>query len=614
MKYLDEYLERIRERGQDSLADAVKKTAEETADRWLSGFDFQSSQTGLLFGEVQSGKTGQMFGILCKAADLGYPAFIILTTDNVSLQQQTLERIQKDLPGFCICGENDGVKFVENQLIKPTVIALKKNVHVLKNWANILQSTQFMRGNPLFIIDDEADAASLNTKVNQGEVSSINAQLARMQSDAICSLYLEVTGTPQANLLQTEVSGFKPAYVGTFRPGKGYLGGDFYFPEGRTASCVRFISAKSDRFQEAVLHHVISSAILFLNGKNVCTGLFHPGTRVAQHNQAAAKIREELNRLKSLPEIELRLLIDEACLSIDPIKVRLPEPERLYQEVRKLLDKDSVRIVMMNGTNIVESSEYSQGSVIAVGGNNLGRGITFPALNTVYYTRTSKKPQADTMWQHNRMFGYDRDPGLIRVYIDPILYNLFTDINASMHSMIEMMENRDQKITLCFQKGLSPTRASVLDQNELEVISGGVSFFPSNPENDTFESLSSMLAPYTEPNEVCQINIQLIIRILKKIIPSPDFDLQGILGALDTITARTPGAQGHIIVRRNRKVHCGTGALISSADNELGKKFPDVPVLTMYQIDPGYGWKGKDGIWVPNIRLPQDMVYFMTKH
>ena len=49
-----------------------------------------------------------MFGVICKAADLGFPVFVILTTDNIVLQQQTLERVKSDLKGFCICGENDG--------------------------------------------------------------------------------------------------------------------------------------------------------------------------------------------------------------------------------------------------------------------------------------------------------------------------------------------------------------------------------------------------------------------------------------------------------------------------------------------------------------------------
>jgi len=38
-----------------------------------------------------------------------------------------------------------------------------------------------MRGNPLFIIDDEADAASLNTLVNRNKQSSINKFLDKIK-------------------------------------------------------------------------------------------------------------------------------------------------------------------------------------------------------------------------------------------------------------------------------------------------------------------------------------------------------------------------------------------------------------------------------------------------
>ena len=66
-----------------------------------------------------------MFGIMCKATDLGFPVFVLLTTDNVVLQQQTLDRVKSDLDGYCICGENDARLFAENNLILPTSVVLK---------------------------------------------------------------------------------------------------------------------------------------------------------------------------------------------------------------------------------------------------------------------------------------------------------------------------------------------------------------------------------------------------------------------------------------------------------------------------------------------------------
>ena len=112
--------------GKSLLADSIKNTAEDVGNQYIKTFSFSSHEIGLLFGNVQSGKTGQMFGIICKAADLGFPVFVLLTTDNVVLQQQTLERVKSDLDGFCICGENDGRLFMDSNLLQPTIIVLKE--------------------------------------------------------------------------------------------------------------------------------------------------------------------------------------------------------------------------------------------------------------------------------------------------------------------------------------------------------------------------------------------------------------------------------------------------------------------------------------------------------
>ena len=145
MQYLKTYLKKITDRGNTKLAESIEKTANDVGNKHIKTFSFSSHEIGLLLGNVQSGKTGQMFGIICKAADLGFPVFVLLTTDNVVLQQQTLDRVRADLEGFCICGENDAALFAENNLMDPVIIVLKKNVRMLKLWANILDSTGFMK-------------------------------------------------------------------------------------------------------------------------------------------------------------------------------------------------------------------------------------------------------------------------------------------------------------------------------------------------------------------------------------------------------------------------------------------------------------------------------------
>ena len=100
MQYLKNYLNKIIARGNEKLAESISHTAEEVGEKYIKNFSFTSHEIGLLFGNVQSGKTGQMFGIISKATDLGFPVFVLLTTDNVVLQQQKLDRVKADLDGF----------------------------------------------------------------------------------------------------------------------------------------------------------------------------------------------------------------------------------------------------------------------------------------------------------------------------------------------------------------------------------------------------------------------------------------------------------------------------------------------------------------------------------
>jgi hypothetical protein len=73
------------------------------------------------------------------------------------------------LPDFCVCGETDEYAFNANQMRKPAIIILKKNGNILKKWKNNLSSSHYCDGNALFVVDDEADTASLNMLVNKNK-------------------------------------------------------------------------------------------------------------------------------------------------------------------------------------------------------------------------------------------------------------------------------------------------------------------------------------------------------------------------------------------------------------------------------------------------------------
>lgn len=609
MLYLETYLSTIRKRGNESLAKSIEYISEKIGREKLEAFDFTSHQVGLLFGNIQSGKTAQMFGIICKAADLGFPIFMLLTTDNVVLQQQTLERVQADMKGFCICDENDTSLFTNNNLIKPVIIVLKKNSRILKLWDSIINSTEFMRGNPLFIIDDEADAASLNTLINSYSQSSINKYLDSMKKESSSSLYLQVTGTPQAILLQTKNCGWNPSFIYDFKPGKGYLGGDFFFPR-ETPNCITFIEDERESLRDAVQHHLLVSAINILNDKKVCNFIIHPSVRIAEHSkfeQTACRILGEFKAILDRDDFyqELRGIYDK----IQPKHVIKPPFYDVYRCIKKLLNDDLIKVLVLNGKREVDSTLYEEGYNIIIGGNTLGRGVTFPSLQTIYYTRSSKKPQADTMWQHSRMFGYDRDPGMMKVFIEKRLYKLFADINATNNSIVMQIEKGLNNIQIYYPETLSPTRKNVLDKNYVFTLSGGINYFPINVDNDNIDELDQLLEKFDDKTEYYSVNLRLIKKFLTHIRVEKEFPIQSFFKAIDKFLAERPCIQGCLIVRRERNIRRGSGALLSPIDWNLGGSMPDKLVLTMYKMTGDKGWKGSK-IWIPNIKLPNNVVYY----
>lgn len=610
MQYLKNYLNKIIARGNEKLAESISKTAEDIGRNYINTFSFASHEIGLLFGNVQSGKTGQMFGILCKATDLGFPAFLILTTDNVVLQEQTLDRVKADLDGFCICGEDDSGKFIDNSLIQPVIVILKKNSRILRKWANIFNTTGFMKGNPLFIIDDEADAASLNTFINRNgkQQSSINKYLDSIKNGATSSLYLQVTGTPQAILLQTLASGWHPYFTYYFQPGSTYLGGDFFFPSSQKPDCITFLETIKESTKEAVIRHITVSAQVLASGGKVCNGLIHPSVRVAAHQSFAKEVKKVIDWCKT-NSADFKAEIERHYAALSPQKTDKQPIDIVISKAESLVANDEINIYIMNGKNDVDSSAYAQGSNIVIGGNTLGRGVTFPGLQTIYYTRSSKKPQADTMWQHSRMFGYDRDPGMMMIYIDEHLYKLFSDINATNNSIIAQIERGIDDVKIYYPEGLNPTRKNVLDNKRVEIISGGTNYYPFYPDNDTIEDISELLKAFVSDEPYYQVSLRFIKEVLSHIIPSPDFKLSAFISVLDTMLADTPTRQGILIVRRERDVAQGTGALISPNDWKLGGQFADKPVLTMYQVTGNKGWKGRK-LWIPNIKLPHGTMYY----
>lgn len=626
MSYLEAYLNRIREKGNPALADAIKKTVDDVVPQYISNFSFTDHVVSLLVGDVQSGKTSHMFGIMCAAADESFLNFVLLTTDNILLQQQTFKRAERDLCDFCVCDENDYLKFVDNNLRKPAVIVLKKNSSVLKQWKNNFSSTNFCAGNPLFIVDDEADAASLNTQVNKNKQSTINKHLEAIKKTTSSSIYMEVTGTPQSILLQTVKSGWKPYFIYYFKPGKGYLGGDFFFPSEQPKHVIFTDNDEAadllndDEFPEnglktALVMHLITAGHIMLQGGTVCNFLIHPSVKTSQHSAFAEKIGNYLNEVShSCYENETKEAFWEVYKSLRETKPDITDFDTIYDFIVNQLADEKIKVLMLNSVvSYDDNTQYEDGINIIVGGNSLGRGVTFPQLQTIYYCRVAKSPQADTMWQHARMFGYDRDPDLMRVFMPPKLYKLFSDINRTNNSIIKQIENiqNGTDIKIFYPTGLKPTRKNVLDKKAVGVYSGGVNYFPFYPVNKDIDLLDAMLSGFSD--DMYTVSLKMIVKILEQVDSesAEDWNGKAFIGFVNTLLASNPAEQGKLVVRRNRDIGKGTGTLLSPTDRKLGDNYTEELVLTLYKItgNTDKGWDGRQ-IWIPNIKLPGDYAYY----
>ena len=230
---------------------------------------------GLLMGDVQSGKTATFTGICHKAVDAGYKIIIVLTGTKTSLRNQTQSRLDEDLTGMTIDSKgNRGVTFKnsdvswnllttiesdftaqmrDNAFIRPddpkevSIAVLQKNAKVLANFLNWLEKEKALgvENLPLLLVDDEADAASVNTGKPTSSPTQINNLIRSILEKFNRAAYLAVTATPFANVFidpqideetgeirQEELPDLFPRdYIYAIPTPKGYVGVERLFGE-----------------------------------------------------------------------------------------------------------------------------------------------------------------------------------------------------------------------------------------------------------------------------------------------------------------------------------------------------------------------------------------------
>lgn len=611
---------------------SIKETSKSFSSKISEHFTINQQLNALLLGNVQSGKTAQMLGIISAMADSGYKIFVLLTTDNVDLHRQTYNRVKNSLQTFNVLNEREESLLTPACLIKPTIIVLKKNSRVLSRWKNHFLNTEICKGLMLVIFDDEADAASLNTLVNKSKVSSINKRLAEIKHTAANTIYIEVTATPQAVLLQTQLSGWKPAFVYYFRPGSDYLGGNYFYPRTKSLTTIFTNNFELDEVKNggdvicpvglsrSILSFLINCAHKKLNGFSNCNFMIHPSIKISIHNQFVETVQDHLTLLQKSTDDAAFLsnLKDEWC-DLQQTKPDLEPFEDIRDTVIELLDNTNISIIPLNSKSFVcrdssnpDALDLSKGFNIVIGGNTLGRGITFPNLQTVYYCRSSKSPQADTYWQHSRIFGYDREKQLVRIFIPQQLYTLFSELNTSNEILIKQVEANINDIQLIYPSKILPTRKNVVDNEYLNLVQGGVNMFASTPIPANVETINRMIETYSEHRFIdCESDFIISLLNLVKSETVEDFNVQKYIACVEGLKKRKPLIKCKLIVRVNRDIARNTGTLLSPNDRTLGDSFKDDIVLTMYRINgtKEKGWSGVP-LWIPNIKFPDNFYFY----
>ncbi|MDM1503791.1 hypothetical protein HX071_16560 [Myroides marinus] len=202
---------------------------------------------GMVVGHVQSGKTSNYVGLINKATDAGYKVIIVIAGTISSLRRQTQERIDSGYIGrnssaFIRDNENkivgvgkykadtdiysltssyyksgdegDFNQSVANRLNipigkNPVIFVIKKNKSILENlidWfskdinAKIVDGSPKLFDVPVLVIDDEADAASVNATKTIEEIKTINKLIRTLLNLFNQNTFIGYTATPYANL------------------------------------------------------------------------------------------------------------------------------------------------------------------------------------------------------------------------------------------------------------------------------------------------------------------------------------------------------------------------------------------------------------------------------
>ncbi len=195
----------------------------------------------LCLGQIQSGKTAHLMGSIALAGDNGFDLTIVLTGLTKPLNNQTVERIQKDL-NFDQLKHFDIPSSIKSREFKSFFHSFKdtfksnknENYHVftvlkskarLSNLDFILVELRKLKPNlSVLFIDDEADIGSQNSKAKKKSEAVLYKKIYALREIPKKNALLSYTATPQAILLTEAMGKLRPDYCITIDPKMGYFG------------------------------------------------------------------------------------------------------------------------------------------------------------------------------------------------------------------------------------------------------------------------------------------------------------------------------------------------------------------------------------------------------
>lgn len=644
MKHSDQVLALLEKQiGNLEEVQDISKTAGEVVEKWINPLAGGKAETnGLIYGLVQSGKTGVLTVTGAMGADEGYRTLIILTSDNDPLYEQTLGRVREAFPGMDIIGKKefkDSESFLQRVKSGTCAIVSTKNSGILRTLIENFENGK-VRGLTCLIIDDEADQASLNTKTHKadGTRSAINGRISSLRGFFERNTYLQVTATPQALFLQTPGHDFRPKFTVLSHPGADYVGGEDFFGEGSKLvrefdiqHIANLAAGPQPKPRLEIPSSLITALDTFMIGATFkrtqeadqnCAFLCHVSTRTDDHRyivdllrmykvDLAAKVKANDQKIKS----RLRLAYDDLAGTDERLK------KISFDELLSAIGffSPGITVKLVNGEtdeDVAVRSPYN----LFVGGNKLGRGVTIKNLLVSYYGRNPRSPQADTVLQHARMYGYRRkDIGLLRLFLPRELHIVFKAINKMEHGLRDLIARnpKEEFRGIYVESGVSATRRNVLAPGSIGVYSGGSNYNPAqimrDGNSETSTSKIDKLLEQIENKSYRELAITDIAALIAATTPNMDeservWDPIAVRESILQFAKLHRQNSGFVYVDRDRdlrETRRETQGILTGGEVD---KVPQGKVaLFMLKTSP-HG--GKKAAWWPQIRFPDGRYAF----